>query len=105
MYALGHGVAEDDEEAVRWFRKAAAQELAMAQYSMGLVYANGGGVRKDAEEAARWFRKAAEQGYAQAQHRLGVQHEDAEEDRRFFRTLMTAKEISEAEDLSAQLVD
>ena len=35
MYADGTGVPQDDAEAVRWYRLAAAQGLAFAQYSLG----------------------------------------------------------------------
>ena len=31
MYAKGRGVAQDDAEAVKWYMKAAAQDLARAQ--------------------------------------------------------------------------
>ena len=33
MYAEGQGVKQDDVEAIKWFRKAAEQGLAQAQYS------------------------------------------------------------------------
>ena len=47
MYANGMRVAEDDEEAVRWFRMAAEQGHASAQSSLGLMYAEGDGVPED----------------------------------------------------------
>ena len=49
-------------EAAKWYRKAAEQGLAGAQYCLGACYNNGEGVEQDFEEAAKWFRKAAEQG-------------------------------------------
>ncbi len=58
---------EEYENAVRYFRKAAEQRYAPAQYNLGYCYANGKGVEKDAYEAAKWIRKAAEQGLAEAQ--------------------------------------
>ena len=39
MYANGEGVPEDHAEAVRWFRLAAEQGDAEAQYNLGLMYA------------------------------------------------------------------
>ena len=66
MYDYGRGVAKDYAEAVRWYRKAAEQGNANAQYNLGLMYEEGLGVAKDGAEAMRWFRKAAEQGYAKA---------------------------------------
>src|SRR5260370_1425275 len=66
------GVAKDEAEAVKWFRKAAEQNVADAQFSLGVCYANGQGVTEDAAESVKWFRKAAEQNYAEAQYNLGV---------------------------------
>ena len=67
----GAGVAKDPVEAAKWVRKAAEQNLANAQYSLGLCYYKGEGVTKDQAEAVKWYRKAAEQNYAKAQHNLG----------------------------------
>jgi TPR repeat protein len=36
MYLNGKGVPKDDAEAVKWFRKAAEQGYADAQYDLGL---------------------------------------------------------------------
>ena len=71
MYANGEGVPQDDQEAVRWYRLAADQGLAQAQYNLGVMYANGEGVPQDDQEAVRWYRLAADQGLAQAQLNLG----------------------------------
>ena len=70
----GDGVPQDDREAVAWFRKAAEQGNAGAQYGLGVMYANGDGVPQDDREVVAWFRKAAEQGNANAQHNLGVMY-------------------------------
>ena len=66
MYDNGNGVPEDDAEAVRWYRLAAEQRLAAAQFNLGLMYEHGNGVREDDAEAVRWYRLAAEQGHAAA---------------------------------------
>ena len=63
---------KDYQEAVKWYRKAAEQGDAEAQFYLGLCYSNGDGVAKDLKEAAKWWRKAAEQGEAAAQYNLGV---------------------------------
>src|ERR1039458_3169362 len=47
------GVAKDPVEAVKWFRKAAAQNLAAAQYNLGLCHYNGEGVVKDERSEER----------------------------------------------------
>src|ERR1035437_5140497 len=43
----GLGVAQDKAEAVKWYRKAAEQDVAFAQVQLGIYYYNGGGVVKD----------------------------------------------------------
>jgi TPR repeat protein len=66
------GVSKDLTEAVKWYRKAAEQELVEAQYNLGLYYFSGYGVSQDSVEAVKWFRKAAEQELAEAQYNLGL---------------------------------
>ena len=62
---------EDDAEAVRWYRLAAEQGHAAAQFTLGNMYDEGEGVPEDDAEAVRWYRLAAEQGHAAAQFNLG----------------------------------
>ena len=69
-------VEPDDDEAFRWYRKAAEQGLAGAQTSLGDMYANGEGVEQDDAEAVRWFRKATEQGDAYGQFSLGFMYQE-----------------------------
>ena len=71
----GRGVARDDAEAVRWYRRAAEQGFAHAQSSLGVMYSNGRGGRQDHAEAVRRYRQAAEQGFAHAQNNLGIMYE------------------------------
>ena len=71
-YAKGEGVAKDQVEASKWYRKAAEQNYARGKYNLGVCYAWGFGVAKDQVEAVKWYRKAAEQNYADAQYALGV---------------------------------
>ena len=63
MYAYGRGVRQDDTEAVKWFRQAAAQGLTQAQYNLGIMYYSGRGVRQDRALAQEWFGKACQNGY------------------------------------------
>ena len=44
MYDAGLGVPQDLVEAMAWYRQAAEQGYADAQYNLGLMYANGAGV-------------------------------------------------------------
>jgi len=74
MYALGQGVPRSDAEAVVWYRKAAEQGYAKAQYNLGVCCDKGRGLPKDHVEAAAWYRKAAEQGHTKAQFNLGVSY-------------------------------
>src|SRR5207249_2815693 len=71
-YDEGEGVAKDQVEAVKWFRKAAEQNYAKGQFNLGACYEHGEGVAKDPVEAVKWVRKAAEQNHATAQDNLGV---------------------------------
>jgi TPR repeat protein len=64
-------VAQDYGEAVKWLSKAAEQNYAAAQFSLGSSYANGIGVAQDYVEAVKWLSKAAEQNDAAAQCSLG----------------------------------
>jgi uncharacterized protein len=60
MYFNGQGVRQNYAEAVKWYRKAAEQGYAWAQYNLGFMYFHGQGVPQDYAEAAKWGRKAAE---------------------------------------------
>ncbi len=63
---VNKGVAADNDgnyqEAVRWYRKAAEQGHAKAQYNLGVMYYNGFGVTQDRTEAKKWWEKSAAQG-------------------------------------------
>jgi TPR repeat protein len=67
----GVGVAQDWAIAVRFYRRAAVQGNAEAQYAIGVCLARGNGVAQNWAEAARFYRLAAEQGDAAAQFSLG----------------------------------
>ena len=58
-------------QAIDWFRKAAAQGYAPAEFQMGQLYDFGFGVTADAEQSFVWYRKAAEHGSAAAQRAVG----------------------------------
>ena len=70
-YHYGQGVPLNNDEALRWYRKAADQGNAAAEYGVANMYFYGLGVLQDYTEAARWCRKAADQGYAPAQSSIG----------------------------------
>jgi len=78
MYTSGEGVAQDDTEALRWYRLAADQGLAAAQAGLGYMYLNGrvSGWIPNYTEALRWYRLAADQGSAFAQVGMGFMYAD-----------------------------
>ena len=71
-YFKGEGVAEDQAEAVKWFRKAAEKGHPESQGMLGLCYFKGEGVAVNYAEAVKWFRKAAEKGRPESQTMLGM---------------------------------
>ena len=66
LYAYGEGVPQDFAEASKWYRKAADQGNAKAQYHLGLMYAKGRSVPQDLVQALMWLDLAAAQGDALA---------------------------------------
>ena len=88
MYNNGNG-PEDDAEAVRWYRQAAKQGDAGAQYNLGAMYANGEGVPEDDIQAYAWISLASAQGV-----------ENAKKVKESLTGEMTRAEIAEAQKLS-----
>ncbi len=87
MYKCGFGVEQNIKEAARWYRKAADQGLAQAQYALGLMCVAAGSKEYDHHtldfmcenresdecdhrNAIDWYLKAAEQGHVGAQYEL-----------------------------------
>ena len=65
----------DYAEALRWYRLAAAQGDARAQFNLGYMYHYGQDVTQDYVEAVKWVRLAAAQGLAIAQNNLGTMYD------------------------------
>ena len=86
MYDTGRGVRQDDTEAVRWYRMAAAQGLADVQSNLARMYVVGrpetllsplldlfsNDVREDFVEAHMWYNLAAEQSSGDPRELLEV---------------------------------
>ena len=76
----------DYVQAAAWYRRAADQNNAEAQFRLAALYRDGRGVTRDMAAAAEWYHKAAELGNASAQGTLailysmgqGVPHSDVE---------------------------
>ena len=65
MYEQGLGVAKDDAEAVRWFRKAAEQGNTVGQKNLEDVYRRGGrGLGKSEADLGRAEWRAMQQTLA-----------------------------------------
>ena len=86
------GVPRNPAEALKWYRKAAENGHAQAQYLMGKSYHSGKDVPEDHTQSVKWWRKAAEQGNPASQFNLGVMylhghgtHKDFVESARWFR--------------------
>lgn len=66
------GVPKNYPVAARWFRRAADQGHAAAQYKLGGMVFAGRGLPQDDRLAVHWWRLAAEQGHAECQNNLGA---------------------------------
>ena len=64
MYIQGKGVPENDVEAVKWFRRAAEQGCAKAQFNLGAMYGTGEGVPENYIEAHMWWALAKALGFS-----------------------------------------
>ncbi len=74
MYMKGLGVKKDYTASHGYFRAAADNGYAMAQYYMGIIYESGLGIAKNYEEALSWFDRAAAQNYAPAVNQIGYMY-------------------------------
>ena len=87
QYQLGgiHLRKSEYDDAAKWFRLAANQGLAVAQFNLGIMYNDAVGniqqmtKRSRTTMAGYWFEKAAKQGYALAQHELGLLYKTAQD--------------------------
>jgi localization factor PodJL len=68
----GAAASRDPAAAAVWFEKAAAQNLAQAQFRLGAIYEKGVGVPRDPNKARDYYQKAANQGHVRAMHNLAV---------------------------------
>lgn len=71
-FAEGRGVPASNEEAARWYERAASKGLAMAQFRYATLLEKGQGVKKDLRHARQLYVAAANQGNAKAMHNLAV---------------------------------
>ena len=67
MYENGWGVDKNNSTAVEWYRKAAEQGYANAQFNLGGMYENGRGVDINFSTVLQWYHKAVEEEHDDAQ--------------------------------------
>jgi len=71
MYLLGaNGADPNEEEAARWFQKAADHDSPAAMFDLAGLYESGRGVSKNLEKAKDLYQKSAKLGNREAQKRL-----------------------------------
>ena len=70
-YAYGQrGLDQDFEQAVYWYREAAKQENAEAQYDLALMILQGLGTERNVSQAEKWLKKAEQNGFRAATKKL-----------------------------------
>ena len=73
VYATGsEQIKRDLQEAEKWWRKAAINGDAMAQYNLGALYANGEEKVTSYCEAIRWWQESARSGMTEAQEAIEI---------------------------------
>lgn len=70
MVGVDNVLEKDESEAYEWVKRAAAQGLPKAQYTLGYFTEMGIGCRRDPLEANVWYVRAADQGEERARHRI-----------------------------------
>ncbi|MCH9020157.1 MAG: SEL1-like repeat protein, partial [Proteobacteria bacterium] len=69
LHGRGKGLPTDYAAAARWFREAAEQGHAEAQFNLGILYATGAGVERDRVQALMWLILADSAGVEAARER------------------------------------
>ena len=85
-YSAGRDVQQNDEEAMKWLRKAAEQGRTKSQNILGMMYSIGHSVPQDYVEAHIWWNLAAAQG-----------DEKAREKRDIVARMLTASQLADAQ--------
>ena len=97
MYNKGRGVTINEREAAKWFRLAAEQGDAAAQFNLGALYGMGRGVTQDNLRAFMWSDIAA-------QKLKGEQGRQAAENREITARILSADRVAQAEEMARQCV-
>lgn len=70
--------AEKYSQAMNFYKEAAKQGSAKAEFNIGYLYDYGWGVAENEQEALKWYLMAAAQGYADAEYNIGILYEKGE---------------------------
>ncbi len=68
-------VAQDFEEAIKWYQLAADQDNPDAQFNLGLMYLKGHGVSQDYDEGIDLIERASEHDHPTALYHLGLAYD------------------------------
>jgi uncharacterized protein len=98
MYGEGLGVPQDYTAAMSWFRKAAEQGEAKAQFNVGIMYAHGQGVPRDDVQAHKWLDLVSSHSGASEK----ATRERAVRNRNILAARMTPAQIAEAQKLARE---
>lgn len=77
--AKGRGVAQDLDQAINWYKKAAKLGHLRSQSRLGKMYYYGEGVKPDSQQAIKWLSKPAQDGDSTAQYLLGMTYLKAQD--------------------------
>ena len=79
---------------MKWYKLAAEQGVAQAQYNLGVIYGTGQGVTQDYVQAHKWYNIAGANG-----------EEAGRKNRNIIEKRMTLKDISEAQKLAREWME
>ena len=74
MLMRGEGTVARPEEAVKWLRRAADNQMTHAQFAYGELFERGELVPRSLEEANKWYERAAAGGHTEAQRALATNY-------------------------------
>lgn len=74
MYHFDKGTPKDYQKALKWYKKAAEQGDAGAQFNLAVMYYYGEGTPQNYSQALKWYNKAADKGLVEAQHNLALMY-------------------------------
>lgn len=74
--ARAYTAGKQFDNALSFYKQAAKQNYAAAQYNLGVMYFHGHGVSSDNVESFKWYLKAAKQDHFSAQYNVGLRYDN-----------------------------